>query len=127
MSTTSDTDYVYDLYGIKKENFYIRSKDDIENEKKLVNSNRFLSATFLKKHSKQQRSSDIEKEIIKERKKYEEQEYSSKLYDNEDERKFTYCYFCSIGAHVHEKTKPIPVSKVYKLFIYKYTVITKII
>ena len=112
MSTTSDTDYVYDLYGIKREKFYIRSQDDIENEKKLVNSNRFLSATFLKKHSKSQRVNHIENEIKTERKKYEAQVSASKIYDNEDERKFTYCYFCSIGAHVHQKTKPVPVSKV---------------
>jgi hypothetical protein len=118
MSTTSDTDYVYELYGIKRENFYIRSPDDINNEKKLVNSNRFLSATFLKKHTKPQRVEGIEKEIKIERKKYETQVNDSKLYDNEDERKFTYCYFCSIGAHFHEKTKPVPVSK--RRYLKKY-------
>jgi hypothetical protein len=50
--------------------------------------------------------------------KYETQVNDSKLYDNEDERKFTYCYFCSIGAHFHEKTKPVPESK--RRYLKKY-------
>jgi hypothetical protein len=102
MISSNDTDYIYEYYGIKREEAYIRSENDIENEKKLVNSNRFLSATFLQKHSK----------INLNKKEIQIGQTIQQNGDDDDEKKLTYCYLCSINAHVHEKTKPVPVSKV---------------
>ena len=111
---TTDTDFVYDFYGLKREQVYVRSKDDIENEKRAVSANKFLSASFLKRHSKEHRVNKVENEIKIEKKKQQRHRYD----DDDDEKKLTYCYLCSIGAHVHEKTKPVPLAKVKFFFFF---------
>jgi len=91
--------------------FSIDSYDEkkVAEERDRVASRRFLSGLYLQ-HT--YRNEPKYQDIVKHK--------DIRPYKDYDERdkKLSYCYLCSIGAHVHEKTKPVPESK--RRYLIKY-------